>query len=176
MNDLRARLSYITENGDPDGHPRLIEQLRQTHPHSIEVTESPAPIDRYTCAVHAFHLVEDEEYEAIVMASPRYVFASPGFVQRLISRGTLVRVGQLQAGAVVVYRSEGVVKHIGRVLSPDRVESKWGIGHLYKHGLYEVPLSYGDAIEFFHGIDRDTALDELVEFAKENGVQFSGDA
>ncbi len=172
MNSLRARLREITENGAPNGHAQLIEQLRQAYVHSIEVVASPAPISRYTCAVHALDLVEDEEYESIVMASPRHVFASPGFVQRLIDRHALEQIGQPQAGRLVVYRSAGAVIHIGKMLSPERVESKWGIGHLYRHGLLEVPLHYGDEIEFFNGVDLDTVLDELVDFARESGVQF----
>jgi hypothetical protein len=174
MNALRTRLREITENGAPDTHPQLIDELRQTHPHSIEVVESPAPISRYTCVVHSLDLVEDEEYETIVLASPKHVFASPGFLQRLIDCEVLNHIGQPQPGSLVVYRAEGAATHVGKMLSPDRVESKWGIGHLYRHALLEVPSH--DELQFFNAIDADTVLDELVEFAKENGVEFEGDA
>jgi hypothetical protein len=61
-------------------------------------------------------------------------------------------------------------------LSLERVESKWGIGHLYRHGLLEVPSPYGDELEYFGAIDSNTALAELVNFARENGVRFNRDA
>lgn len=64
--------------------------------------------------------------------------------------------------------------HIGKMLSPERVESKWGVGHLYRYGLQEIPLQYGDEVEFFSGIGLDSAFHELLEFAKENGVRFEG--
>ena len=176
MSDLRSRLTEITSNGLPNSHPRLIDQLQLDHVHGIEFVSFPVAIERYTCAMHAFDLVEDEEYAGLVLASPAPVYASTGFVQRLIDRGVLERLAQPQSSALVVYRLGRTVKHIGRTLSPERCESKWGIGHLYRHGLLEVPSDYGDCLEFYRAIDRDSALDELVIFAREHGVQFVGDA
>ena len=175
MTDLRTRLRDVTENGMPESHPRLIEQLRAMYAHTIEVVPSPAPIDRYTCAMYAFDLVEDEEYRNIVLAARGPVYASTGFVQRLIDHGTLEPLDQPLAGALVIYRLNGAVTHIGRMISRDRIESKWGIGHLYRHALLEVPSQYGDELEFYAAIDADAALDELADFAREHGVRFEGD-
>jgi hypothetical protein len=169
---LRTALREITQNGRPDSHPRLIAELTSLHKHDIEVVASPTPIDRYTCAVHAFDLVDDQEYEAIVLASPDHVYASPSFVQRLIDRGRLERIAEGMVGGLIIYRADGTIQHIGRLISPERVESKWGVGHLYRHGLLAVPLQYGSEIEFAAAIRSDAVLDELVEFARENGVEF----
>lgn len=176
MNDLRNRLREITENRMPDTHPGLIEGLRPEYLHSIEALPSPVPIERYTCAMYAFNLVEDEEYKSIVLASPEPVYASTRFVQRLIDRGNLERLAEPQVGALVAYRLDRTVTHIGRMISPDRAESKWGIGHLYRHSLLEVPSNYGDEWEFYGAVDADSALDELADFAREHGVRFAGDA
>ena len=175
MNDLRERLREVTLNGMPDTHPDLIEQLRHVFAHSIEIVPSPTPINRYTCAMYAFDLVEDEEYKTIVLASPAPVYASTGFVQRLIDHGTLRRLDEPQADHLVVYRLDHAVTHIGRTLTRERVESKWGIGHLYRHALFEVPSQYGDECEFYATIDANVALDELATFARDHGVQFEGD-
>jgi hypothetical protein len=175
MNELRERLRDITENGRPDSHPPLIDELRRIHPHSIEIIEPAAPIERYTCAMYALDLVENDEYAGIVLASPKPIYASTAFVQRLIDRGTLVPLTQPKSDALVVYRLRGSVTHIGRMLSATRVESKWGIGHLYRHALLEVPMQYGDETEFYRAIDTDCALDALADFAREHGVRFVGD-
>jgi hypothetical protein len=175
VNELRERLRDITENGRPDTHPRLIDALRRAHPHSIEIVESDAPIGRYTCAMYAFDLLENDEYAGIVLASPKPVYASTGFVQRLIDHETLEPLTRPQVDSLVVYRSQGSVTHIGRMLSARRVESKWGIGHLYRHALLEVPMQYGDETEFYRAIDTDCALDALADFAREHGVRFVGD-
>ncbi|MGZ5126401.1 MAG: hypothetical protein ACXWC1_26795 [Burkholderiales bacterium] len=176
MDDLRSRLNQITQNGKPETHPEMIHELRRTHQHSIEITEGPAAYDRYTCVMHAFELVEDPEYIDIAQAAPADIFASPRFVDRLIERRDLVELPGPTQGALVVYLDNDAVRHIGRLLSDSRVESKWGIGLLYQHDLFEVPSSYGSVVRFFKPIDREYALDRYVDYARENGVRFEGDA
>ena len=85
-------------------------------------------------------------------------------------------VAQPVAGSLVVYLESGRVRHIGRLRAVDLVESKWGVGHLYRHGLFEVPASYGTEVRHFAPISRDQTIDEYVEYAREHGVQFQGDA
>lgn len=176
MCDLRHQLHQITDNGAPETHPQLIQELGREFPHSIDVAQGSAPNDRYTCAMHAFDLVEDPEYIAITKAAPRDLFASPRFVERLIALGHLAELARPQPDALVVYLDGGAVKHIGRLLSETRVESKWGVGHLYYHGLFEVPSSYGSELRFFEPVDREFVLDRYVEYARENGVRFEDDA
>lgn len=176
MCELRRRLSEITENGRPETHAHLLHELRRTHPHSITIVEGPAPNHRYTCVMHAFGLVEDPDYIAIVQAAPRDIFASPRFVQRLIENRQLQELRGPQEGALFVFFEAGAVKHIGRLVSETRAESKWGAGHLYRHGLFEVPSMYGPTVRFFRPIDKEFALDRYVEYAREHGVRFEGDA
>jgi hypothetical protein len=126
--------------------------------------------------MHSLDLIEDPEYIAIAEAAPRDIFASPRFVQRLIENGHLVEIPNAQSGALVIYFDNGIVKHIGRLVGEVRVESKWGVGHLYRHGLFEVPSTYGSHVGFFRAIDREFALDQYVEYAREHGVRFEGDA
>jgi hypothetical protein len=175
MNELREHLRDITENGRPDTHPRLIEELRRLNPHGIQIVESGAPIERYTCAMYAFDLVENDKYTSIVLASPKPVYTSTGFVQRLIDRRTLEPLTSPRSDSLVVFRSRGSVTHIGRMITAERVESKWGIGHLYRHALLEVPTQYGEELEFYGVIDANTVLDGLADFAREHGVRFVGD-
>lgn len=176
MSALRRRLHEITDNGAPQTHQDLIEGLRCELPHSIQVVQATVPNDRYTCVMHALDIVEDAEYIAIVAAAPRDIFASPRFVERLISQGHLHELAAPADGALVVYCDQGSVKHIGRLLTAMRVESKWGVGCLYRHGLLEVPENYGSELRFFSSVDREFTLDRYVEYAREHGVQFEGDA
>jgi hypothetical protein len=172
MSDLRRRLHTITENKNPPTHRQLISDLGNEFEHSIAVVDGPAPDIRYNCVQHALHLIEDPEYVAIVNAAPADIFASPLFVQRLIEHGNLVDVGAPLQSALVVYFEGDAVMHIGRMLSEVCVESKWGTGHLYHHGIFEVPINYGSVTRFFEPVTRDFVLDRYVEYAKENGVEF----
>lgn len=51
---------------------------------------------------------------------------------------------------VVVYFKDGVPTHFGK-LKNDLVISKWGIGLIWKHKLFEMPLSYGDTAKYSDG-------------------------
>ncbi len=45
-------------------------------------------------------------------------------------------------GDLVLYRNDRQITHAGLVAA-DRIISKWGKGHLWIHGLLEVPAQYG---------------------------------
>jgi hypothetical protein len=72
---LRERLLNITLNEVVAEHPAMLEALRAEIPHTVAVKRSDYPLDRYTCAVHAFSLVEDPTYESV--AGFGYVGYSP---------------------------------------------------------------------------------------------------
>ncbi len=176
MSELRVRLFEITENRQPHTHRNLIERLAEEFPHTIRVIEGQAPIERYTCAMHAFGLIENDEYIRIVQAAPPYIFASPSFIQRLVLKSRLTELPNPQPGALIVYSEFGCAKHAGKMLAADHVESKWGVGHLYHHGVLEVSGNYGSELRSFEAIDTDFALDEFAEYAREHGVRLEGDA
>ena len=172
MDRLRIQLQEITDNGAPESHERLVGALSLDFPHTIEVLTGPAPIERYTCAMHAFDLIEHPDYIRIINVAPSYIFVSTTFVQRLINCEKLVELPRPQIGALIIYFENGCVKHIGKLVEIDRVESKWGTGHLYSHGLQEVPASYGSQTRLFVPLDSEIVLDEFVEYAQEHGVEF----
>ncbi len=170
MEDLRIRLFEITNYGMPRTHPKLIQQLRSEIPHTVQVQESPTAIERYTCVMHAFDLVENSKYIDIVEAAPAYVFASLDFLQRLIVHEQLRQRDYSEKGALIVYCENNCAKHIGMMVASDRVESKWGTGHLYQHGIWEVPAQYGTEIRYFEPIDSENALDAFIGYAEEHNV------
>ena len=126
--------------------------------------------------MHALNLIENDEYKSIALVTPKDIFASPRFVERLIRKNILQELDDPTKGDLVVYFDSISVMHIGRLLSESRVESKWGIGHLYHHGLFEVPERYGSIVRYFIPISSDVALDEYVAYAREHGVKFHGDS
>jgi hypothetical protein len=50
-------------------------------------------------------------------------------------------------------RSRRQTAHVGLV-DGDRIRSKWGIGHVWRHPRFEVPERYGDLILFFAPVKR----------------------
>jgi len=61
-------------------------------------------------------------------------------------------------------------KHAGLSLGSGRVISKWGIGQLYEHRLFEVPASYGSKVRFFRNLSYDEAFGNFMRFAEHSGM------
>lgn len=61
-------------------------------------------------------------------------------------------------------------KHAGLSRTNGRLMSKWGIGHLYEHGVFEVPESYGTKVRFFRKLSYDLAFGHFMRFAQENAL------
>jgi len=171
---LRQRLQEMTDVQDVSQHPMLLECISRDYPNSIRIVESEHPIDRYTCVMHVFDFTEKPEYLAIADYGFGRVFAGADFARWLIANGHLVEVpsANAQTGDLVAFFKEGKFKHVGLLQPNGRVVSKWGIGHLYDHGLLEVPESYGSEIRFFKGLSYDEAYDRFAQFAEQKGIPF----
>lgn len=118
---------------------------------------------------------EKPEYEAIAAHGRGRIYAAGAFGHWLLDRGLLVEVSQAEAreGDLVFYLSnDGRFKHAGLCRAEGRVISKWGIGHLYEHGVFEVPDSYGNKVRFFRSLSYDEAFGHFMRFAEDNGMTF----
>jgi hypothetical protein len=65
---------------------------------------------------------------------------------------------------VVVYFAAGWPIHAA-VIDGNTLVSKWGLAHLWRHGIAEVPEGYGQTIRAFRSITRDEALEAFLKFA-----------
>lgn len=59
--------------------------------------------------------------------------------------------------------------------TPVAMESKWGTGHIWQHGVYEVPDCYGDTVRFFRPFSREMALQALLDFYPGARIEKVGD-
>ncbi len=173
---IREKLQLITEVQDASKHPALLADLTGECPNSIRITESPHPIDRYTCLMHVLEFTEKPEYVAIARYGLRRIFAGTDFAHWLVERGHLVEVSQTEAqeGDLVLYFKDGQFKHAGLWQSDDRVLSKWGVGHLYDHEIFEIPMSYGTEVKFYNRLPYEEAFGFFQEFVEESGIQIGG--
>ena len=173
--ELRRKLQEITDTCTEDKigeQLQLITELSADYPHSITLLEQKEPGDpnslRFNCHEYAFGLRGSEKVETI---SSWYtdIFPDAGFVTLLITRVlTEKSEGNLQTGDLVVYFSDGKVAHSG-IYVDGKVRSKWGGGHLWEHGLYEVPLSYGSEPRFFTALPREVSEERFLKDAKRRG-------
>ena len=171
MASLRKELQNITREANTAAHASAIDALQRRIPHCIEVVKDLADDLRYNCVMHALGVAKDEELIALVWRCPRDVHPSTQFLKFLKDRGTLVAVKSAAPGVIVVYSNSRAIRHAGRVIADSEIESKWGIGHLYRHALMEIPSSYGSKVEFFAQLDRESVIKEFVTFAKAQGAR-----
>lgn len=165
---LRNKLQQITDENRAENvgnQITLIESLSTILPHTIKL-EAEAKIGndeswRYNCFTYAFRLLESTEFVDI---TERYsfLFANSSFVSYLIARH-LSQTDQkiLKDDDYIIYFSNDEPKHAGRI-KKDKVISKWGMYHLWEHGIWEVPIEYGNKIAFFKRL----SLEKLVSAFK----------
>ena len=164
----------MTDEPNVQLHTILLQQLTDEYPNSVCILASPHPIDRYTCLMYVFDFTEKPEYIDIARYPGFNVYAGANFVYWLIDRRFLTEISEVNArtGDLLMYFNGCDFKHVGILRESKRVISKWGIGHLYEHGLWEVPLSYGTTLRFFRSITYERAFDLFTYFAEENGIPF----
>ena len=157
---------------DVDQHPEILRRISQQCPNTIRLLESQHPIGRYTCLVHALDFTEKPEYLAIAKYPFRCAFAGPEFAHWLIGGGHLkeLSAGSANRGDLILYLDNGQFKHAAIFLSDGRANSKWGVGHLFEHGILEVPSSYASEVRFFGRLPYDVAHGCFVDFARESGL------
>ena len=167
---LRDELDRLTDDPDVDCHPKLLAELSEHHSHNIRIIEWATHTQMYTCFMHAFGLREQPEYIRVATSGSGKIFANSLFVSFLLQRGYLQErtAGTVCPDGVVIYFAAGVPQHAGITKGKERIESKWGSGHLYEHGALEVPAKYGDEVKYYSSISKDMALKHFLEYANDN--------
>ena len=149
-----------------ESHPRLVADLAAEIPHSIELApRAPClPIDCYNCFEFALGLAGRREVRLISECLPS-TFCDGSFVQGLVD-SILSPVASPSTGDLVLYRNHQHITHAGLV-EASRVISKWGKGHIWLHGLLEVPAQYGDVTSFHEAPGPSEMLHKFIEWARE---------
>jgi hypothetical protein len=126
-------------------HAAKLETIRRGYPHTIVLKQEPADL---TCVPYAFGLTNNLMYRKIAAGFNREVFAGQKFIEWVLN-DRLREVSRRTLGALALYFSAKIWRHIGFISAMDRVTSKWGTFPVYDHHLWEVPISYGDKLRFF---------------------------
>jgi hypothetical protein len=164
---LRRRLQEITCGTAPvEAHPGLIDALAVDMPHSIQLAPGPPclPIAGYNCFEFALGLAGRREVQLISEHLPS-TFCNGEFALHLVG-STLTPIISPSTGDLVLYCDDHQqITHAGLV-EAHRIRSKWGTGHLWLHGLLEVPVKYGDQVLYYKAPLPAQAVTEFLEFAR----------
>jgi hypothetical protein len=141
---LRKHLAEITKPADAAELKAQVQQMANltlTRPHAVTLHEENIPgSPRFNCYQYSLGIADVRVRDGILD-----VFPGRDFVQFLVENH-LKEVGSEDAetGDHIIY-SSSQIEHAGRVKT-GAIESKWGTGHVWRHGVYEVPESYGDML------------------------------
>jgi len=106
----------------------------------------------FNCFMHVLNLVDRVEPNVFEQDDKKFrFFVDSNLFGKLYESGILseIRLDQLEPNDLVVYYNGQEKTHVGRYIAPNQIESKWGVGPLFRHGLWDVPKSYGTTLRYF---------------------------
>jgi hypothetical protein len=170
---LREELEKIIEDY-ADSDARLGEQvglvmrLASKYDASISLVRETKPGEPwFTCYQHSFGLVGVVSVSRIL--DNCHISLGRRFVQSLVdTRLDEISIESAKDGDHVLYIGSQI-EHAGKV-AQDAVESKWGKAHLWRHGVFEVPLRYGNTVRFFRQISQEESIQAFHEYASIHGA------
>ena len=145
--ELRAALDDLFRAMFPNTFDRRWEAL-QRWPNSLKIIAERD--DRFTCFAYSLGIEALPRYNALVDDRQHGALASSSFIEYLVKQGHMTEVAEavFAPGRAVLYYEGERITHGARILSETLLASKWGSGKVYQHGLWEVPLSYGNQCKF----------------------------
>ena len=173
LQELRKAVGDITtKEQDVSRHAALIGALPD---HTIRPLRRGDPrkpaADRYNSFGFALDLADSERHIAVATHF-RNIHSDNAFVSHLLKNGGLeeIQTDALHKGDVVIYFHNADPAHAGKVFG-DRVISKWGLGNLWEHALFEIPVSYGTDVRYFRALGAGPAEAAFLKYAQSRGVQ-----
>ena len=152
LNEFRKELEKATQ-GIPSKHPENIYSLSKDYSYSITVQCNPNFMDATSdCFIYVFkEKIPEELIKKIYKVSQKTPENSRNLLQELLDNGFVELHDTKNIGdTVIVYFDNGIVKHFGKI-EKDKIISKWGKGHIWKHIVFEVPISYGNTVKYSNG-------------------------
>jgi len=162
----------ITKEQDVSRHPALISALTDHTIRPLRRGDARKPAaERYNSFGYALDLADSERHIAVATHF-RNIHCDSAFVSYLLKNGSLEEApaDALRKGDVVIYFHNADPTHAGKVFG-DRVISKWGLGSLWEHALFEIPASYGNDVHYFRALGPGAAEAAFLKYAQIRGVQ-----
>lgn len=173
LQELRKAIGDITtKEQDVSRHAALIGALPDHTIRPLRRGDARKPAaDRYNSFGFALDLADSERHIAVATHF-RNIHSDNAFVSYLLKNGALeeAQPDSLRKGDVVIYFHNADPAHAGKVFG-DRVISKWGLGNLWEHALFEIPASYGSDVRYFRALGAGPAETAFLKYAQSRGVQ-----
>ncbi len=109
---------------------------------ALSVISPPNINERYNCFAYALGVTE-------------WVVSS--VIAQAIKNNDLIPTDNPKNGDIVIYCESSLdyIRHAGKFVSEQVVQSKWASGPVFEHETFMCPLRYGDKATYFKAIDRE---------------------
>jgi len=169
---LRQEISEITDFMGVEKHEEELNKLKEgpQYSHSIKRHKYAYPYCEYTCMVYVFGFAGHEGYRKIALLKKENVFAGITFAEYLIKSAYLKEIENPKSTRkMILYFNDKKLVH-GGISIGKRVISKWGNQLHWRHGIWEVPVKYGDTVKYYELLSTNTAFKYFVKYAETFGV------
>ena len=118
----------------------------------------------YNCFMWAFGLW-DEKGPADLVPDKHNIYPRSDFADYLVDYYLKeIAEEETRTGDIVIYFKDGNPVHAG-IWDSGLVVSKWGLySHLWKHGVCELPIEYGEEIRFYRPLPEKTIQEALEKW------------
>jgi len=160
-----------THEGDSANHAALIASIPGHTVHPLPSNNPHRPrADDYNCFAYAFELVDSVAYD-ISTNQLHCIGTDAQFVTYLFSKRWLQQLSFEKATDldIVMYSDAQGPQHAGKLLA-GRVISKWGRGLLWDHQIGEVPINYGDVVQFYRRMGTYEAEAAFISYLASRGI------
>lgn len=152
---LRQKLAEITKNANASELKAQIKQMANlalTHPHGVKLLEENIPgSPLFNCYQYSFGISD------VRVQNPAGFLPGRDFAKVLVDQHLEETSPEAAGDGDHILYSGVEIEHAGRVRT-GAIESKWGSGHIWRHGVYEVRENYGDTVRFYRHFSRESAL------------------
>lgn len=153
-----------------DNQPAKIAKLAEKYPHGIRLhiasTVIQQPLDHQNCFMYALNI----QANSVKRKTSDEIFPGAEFVRSLLVTAfkskEISPSNSVDGDTVIYFDTAGKPTHAGTCHN-SKVISKWGGygNHVWEHGVFEVPDSYGSEISVFTPLSHGEALQAYLEWA-----------
>ncbi len=166
------KLAVICPGGKAEDQVRFIQALKAKHSHSIdfweETPEVPADFRKsnanvqFNCFMYCLGL-RYGDIKKIIGSDGRKIPNSEYMSLLCKKYLTEINRGSTIDGDYILYFSNQKNMHAGKVKN-GKVVSKWGSGHVWIHGIFEVPASYGNQVKYYSRVEKSICVKTVREW------------
>lgn len=140
----------------PRKHPKILEALMKKYPHRIKIISDYLTVDyRKDCFLFAFQdVIPEGLMNKMEVLLDKELVTIEQVAEDLIDNGAIKwHDGRQEEDRVIIYFKDDKPVHFGinDPAADGMVISKWGIAHVWRHPVFEAPISYGDKVKYSNG-------------------------